>query len=315
VVTRNNNNSNDNVASSNYKSSKNDPNLIGILAALKRNHEEKNFSTSFNGPVEAHDLNDGSDTKSVSGKSVLQIEEEFIQRYRNKNESDKEEDEGEDEEDNCSDYDVDDNDLDYSSLDDETLSKTCSSSKSIKSQKRTDFKMKEFAINGSICLTAQCNPKQCSFGGNCVCDSTIGAIQNMRKDFWGSNSLDNFPISSTRKALCIEILRTAYRRSTDTFEFCVTNKSSNNRLVCEAGFLILIGLSNSPNASDAPRQWRQCKNYIQKGSYSRHDQNYIDKTLEKVDGHHSQKFSDAATFIVHFANNLGDDLPGPEGMN
>ena len=61
------------------------------------------------------------------------------------------------------------------------------------------------------------------------------------------------------------ILRNSYRSNEDDFQFFAGCKEKNNRRVCESGFLILLGIINSPIASKAPGQWKRLKKYVASG--------------------------------------------------
>ena len=97
-----------------------------------------------------------------------------------------------------------------------------------------------------------CNPSTCLYGGECVQSTTIADMRTMVNDFWGQFE-DGAPSSKTRHILILNILRSAYRPDSEEFHFYAGNKVKDNRRVCEAGYLILLGLSNNPNASAAPR--------------------------------------------------------------
>jgi len=181
--------------------------------------------------------------------------------------------------------------------------------------KSTDQDMKRFAFDMSRMGMTSCNPTVCKFGGECVQKSTIADMRQMVLDFWGESE-DGAPSSKTRRLLILEILRSAFRPDTGEFEFYAGNKRKNNTRVCEAAYLILLGLSNHPNASAAPGQWINTKEYVVSGKgkagvpYSTKKEDLLRKAESK-----SIKFKSATTFIEFFAKEFGDTIPGPEGIH
>ncbi len=79
----------------------------------------------------------------------------------------------------------------------------------------------------------------------------------MRKNYWNDES-SPAPSSSVRAELNRFILEDAYDKHSNTFRFTV-GCAGKRREVCEAGYLILLGLSNKTNASEAPQQWKSIK--------------------------------------------------------
>lgn len=199
----------------------------------------------------------------------------------------------------------------------EETCKPCSTFSSLPTQQRfksTDNDLKRFAFDITRMGMASCNPTVCKLGGECVQNSTIADMRQMVKDFWGDFE-DSAPSSKTRRLLILDILRSAFRPDSGEFHFYAGNKMKNNRRVCEAGYLILLGLSNNPNASAAPNQWSNAKKYIISGKdkagipYSTTKEELLLKAVTK-----SSKFRSAATFIEFFAKEFGDTIPGPEGI-
>jgi len=194
-----------------------------------------------------------------------------------------------------------------------SLDKSSATSKP-KRLKSTDKDMKRFAFDMSRMEMTSCNPTVCKNGGDCVQKTTIADMRQMVQDFWGDFE-DGAPSSKTRRLLILEILRSAFRPDTGEFEFYAGNKRKNNTRVCEAAYLILLGLSNHPNASTAPGQWTNTKDYVVSGKdkagvpYSTKKEDLLRKAESK-----SIKFKSATTFIEFFAKEFGDTIPGPEGM-
>lgn len=151
-----------------------------------------------------------------------------------------------------------------------------------------------------------CNPAVCKVGGNCVQKSTIADMRQIVNDFFWGRFDDCAPSSKTRQLLILNILRSAYRVDSQEFHFYAGNKSYDNTRVCEAGFLILLGISNNPNASAAPRQWTHLKAYVKSGKeaagipYSSQKEDKLLKAEAKC-----SKFKSATTFIEFLQRNSG----------
>jgi len=194
-------------------------------------------------------------------------------------------------------------------------SKTKNNKESISSNaanRSNDADMKNFAFDLSLMRTQYCNPKTCNFGGNCVQSSTIEDTKTIRTDFWQSSEC-GAPSSAVRRVLILNILRESWNRNTEKFDFYAGCKKKDNRRVCEAGFLILLGLSNYPNASQAPKQWINLKKHISSGedaagiTYSRGNSG-LEKEIKCT------KMNHALAFIQYFAKEFGDTIPGPQGI-
>jgi len=208
-----------------------------------------------------------------------------------------------------------DSDSEESATDDDFIScKPCPPAASKKGLKSTDNDLKNFAFDMSRMGMSSCNPSVCKQGGNCVQKSTIEDMRTMVNDFWGVSD-ECAPSSKTRQLLILNILRSAYRPDEEDFHFFAGNKAKNNRRVCEAGYLILLGLSNNPNASAAPRQWTNLKKYVKSGAQaagipyaSKLSKGKLEKSEPK-----RNKMNSATSFILMFGRDFGDTIPGPEG--
>lgn len=161
----------------------------------------------------------------------------------------------------------------------------------------------------SIC---RCSKTECPFGGNCIDDSTIRDLQSLRDAYWGAESCDA-PSNATRRVFSMEMLRNAYNPVTKKFQFIASNKEKNNRLICEAAYLIGIGLSNHPTASKAPQQWRKCRKFILEGKDLMKNFRYSNKSSSAPETKNKVKFLHCETFIRHYAKNLGETVPTKEG--
>ena len=129
--------------------------------------------------------------------------------------------------------------------------------------------------------------------------TTIEEMNGMMESFWGLEDC-KAPSTSTRRLLLLAILRTAYRPHEDDFHFYAGCKNVNNRKICEAAFLNLIGLMNSPNVSDAPNQWQRLKEHVSSGKDSEGIEYGADKLKSKMKGENRVKFNHAVAFIEYF---------------
>ena len=189
--------------------------------------------------------------------------------------------------------------------------KPCSPKRNLKSN---DNDLKHYSYHIPRMFLGNCN-SECKFGGKCVEETTIKDMRSMVNDFWDDYDC-KAPSAATRRLKIIQILRSAYRPNSDEFEFYAGCKEKNNRAVCEAAYLILLGLSNSPNASNAPGQWKRLKKYIKEGKDLQNVQ-YSASENENKNQHRSEKKqlkkSNALTYIQWFAKEFGDTIPGSEG--
>ena len=106
-----------------------------------------------------------------------------------------------------------------------------------------------------------CNPSTCCNHGGCVGNTTIAETMALRKSFWQGDETEA-PSTNTRSILILKILGQAWNHHSQAFIFYSTNTPGANRVVCEAGYLILLGLSKYQNACDAPGQWLRTKKKI-----------------------------------------------------
>ena len=179
----------------------------------------------------------------------------------------------------------------------------------------TDNDAKQYAFNMPFMFIGDCN-SECKYGGTCVEQTTIKDMRSMVNAFWDEYECDA-PSAATRRIKILAILRSAYRPNTDEFEFYAGCKEKNNRVVCEAAFLIMLGISNSPQASKAPGQWRRLKKYVREGkdlagvkycsTANEEDIKNLKKEKKEV------KKNNAVTFIQWFSKEFGDTIPGAEG--
>lgn len=182
-----------------------------------------------------------------------------------------------------------------------------------KKYRSSDNDLKNYAFTRPQMSIARCSSLECRFGGDCVGATTMDDMQGMINDFWDDEDCEA-PSSATRRLKLLTILRKSYRSNEDDFQFFAGCKEKNNRRVCEAGFLILLGITNSPIASKAPGQWKRLKKYVASGKdvagieYKSVSEEKLMKAESK-----SNKMKSALTFIEYFAKEFGDTIPGAEG--
>jgi hypothetical protein len=258
---------------------------------------------------------------------IEEMEAQFFQKYtENENEPDPENlvatGEGD-----ADDDDDDDNDNDYFSYSDEgeegdeefpascqpcSSSSTSSQQQPLRYQKSSDSDLKCFAYGIPRSKVSSCNKRQCQFGGNCVDDTSLGDMKGMMEAFWCVED-KKAPFAATRRLLLLKILSAAINRNDKEFYFYAGCKSVNNRRVCEAAFLNLLGLMNSPNASDAPNQWRRLKEYVSSGKDILGIEYSTVPVQNTIKGENRLKFNGAVAFIEYFAKNFGDTIPDEHG--
>jgi len=182
--------------------------------------------------------------------------------------------------------------------------------------KSGDNDLKNYALNLPRSMMAKCN-SECKFGGKCVDRTTIEDMESMLFDFWDDADCPA-PSAATRRLKIIQILRSAYRSHEKEFHFYSGCKDFNNRRVCEAAYLILLGISNSSNASKAPGQWlRATKKFVQQGKdisgvKYRWNEDAEEEMLKAENK--KTKSESARDFILYFSREFGDTIPGSEGM-
>lgn len=264
------------------------------------------------------------DTTTADDADIEEMEAQFFQKYTdNENEPDPDH-LGGDAEDDDDDY--------YSYYSDEgeeedqeipatcqpcsSSSSSCSSFSSqqqpLRYKKSSDSDLKCFAYGIPRSKVSSCNKRQCQFGGNCVDDTSLGDMKGMMDAFWGVED-KKAPSAATRRLLLLKILSAAINRNDNEFYFYAGCKSVNNRRVCEAAFLNLLGLMNSPNASDAPNQWRRLKEYVSTGKDILGIEYSTVPEQRTIKGENRLKFNGAVAFIEYFAKNFGDTIPDEHG--
>ena len=70
---------------------------------------------------------------------------------------------------------------------------------------------------------------------------------------------------------------------------------------------------NSPNASDAPNQWRRLKEYVSTGKDILGIEYSTVPEQRTIKGENRLKFNGAVAFIEYFAKNFGDTIPDEHG--
>ena len=145
----------------------------------------------------------------------------------------------------------------------------------------------------------QCS-KHCCHGRNCVSDTSIGEMINLRTLYW--NAPDNEAPGTKERAL----------RTTELFKACevcdgVLSFKLSNRKVCEAGMLNLLGLFVSKNYSEANNQWKRLKKEFLNGTAS---DGFSEKDAAKDFSNDFQAKAGHATAYIHkVANTFSDSTP------
>ena len=182
-----------------------------------------------------------------------------------------------------------------------------------KKYRSSDSDLKNYAFTRPQMSIARCSSLECRFGGDCVGATTMDDMQGMINDFWDDEECEA-PSSATQRLKLLTILRiTDQMRMTFSFSLAAKRRIIGVR-VCEAGFLILLGITNSPIASKAPGQWKRLKKYVASGKdvagieYKSVSEEKLIKAESK-----SNKIKSALTFIEYFAKEFGDTIPSAEG--
>ena len=137
----------------------------------------------------------------------------------------------------------------------------------------------------------------------------------LRESYWGAWN-QPAPSSMQRRVLNWNILSRFYSPIKKDFQFCITSQDHNNILVCEAAYLILLGYSNSPHASDACKQWRRIRSWFKEtdGRCTYEEYKTARKNVNEVSGEPAKiKHDHALSFILNFAKECGDRMPTKEG--
>ena len=177
----------------------------------------------------------------------------------------------------------------------------------------SDEVMKYYAFHVPFGEIKRCNPDTCPYKGTCIDEFTFSEMMKVKTDFWGP--MDSVaPSRSTRKLFILSILQRSFRSISNTFEFVIGSNEKNNRLVCEAAYLIALGLINNSNASSAPSQWRLTKKWVLQGfdkdatkSFKYSEMTNQEASLKE---RKKLKFDNAVNFIYYFAHEFGDTVPG-----
>lgn len=145
-----------------------------------------------------------------------------------------------------------------------SCSSCCLPSMTAKRFKSTDNDLKNYSFDIPRMRMAKCSSSTCHLDGTCVELTTIQDMETMVTDFWDDADCAA-PSSETRRLKILDILRRSFRPNKKEFHFYAGCKDKDNREVCEAAYLILLGLSNSPHVSKAPGQWKRAKAHILQG--------------------------------------------------
>ena len=97
--------------------------------------------------------------------------------------------------------------------------------------------------------------------------------------------------------------------------FKVRDKSGGYRKICEASFLIVLGLINSHAASDANNMWKHYKKIHFDDKAAQRAKIASEVKAKLSDRLPSEKFHDAFEFITRIMRLYGDTMPTKEGVN
>ena len=113
---------------------------------------------------------------------------------------------------------------------------------------------------------------------------------------------DEPPSAKQRKEFIEEIIKASYTESTGKFNFIVNKnvEEGGATLVCEAAYLILLGLSKDRNASQCSYQWKNAKNRVMMGK----EKISLVNTLQK-----HAKLDSAVAYIEYITSKLADTSP------
>jgi len=127
--------------------------------------------------------------------------------------------------------------------------------------------------------------------------TTIVDIESMLFDFWDDVECPA-PFASTRRLKSFKYYAVPTVPNKENSIFMLDVK------ICEAAYLVLLGISNSPHASKAPGQWIRAKKFFAEGkdiSGIRYRWNECEKE-ELLKAEHKQTKSDSAkNFILYFS--------------
>ena len=104
----------------------------------------------------------------------------------------------------------------------------------------------------------------------------------------------------------LEYLSRFYSPIKKDFQFCITSQDHNSILVCEAAYLILLGYSNSPHASDACKQWRRIRSWFKEtdGHCTYEEYKTTRKNVTEVSGEPANiKHDHVLSFILNLRKN------------
>lgn len=149
-------------------------------------------------------------------------------------------------------------------------------------------------------LKLECNANTCPFGGKCINATTIGELKSLRMKTWGG-LMEQAPTAKQRKNFIYDILQASFNKAENKFQFIAGGSPGNYHLVCEAAYLILLGISKSRNASDCSFQWKTAKRRVLG----------LEKETIPLKLHKQEKLDSAVTYIDHVTTKLADTSPFP----
>jgi hypothetical protein len=186
---------------------------------------------------------------------------------------------------------------------------TCRSCSSLSSTSHTSIKRDDNETRSAFCdiplhefLKLKCNANTCAYGGACVNETTIGELEELRIKAWGGLTIDA-PSAKARKNFIYDILEASYVKSMNKFQFIAGGTPGNYHLVCEAAYLILLGISKSRNASECSYQWKTAKRSVlglepEKLKMKLNQQPSLDSATVYIENM-TEKLADSSPFAGH----------------
>jgi hypothetical protein len=100
----------------------------------------------------------------------------------------------------------------------------------------------------------------------------------------------------------------------DKISFKIRDKKGGYRKICEASFLIVLGLINSHSASNANNMWKAYKKIHFNPTAEQKAK--VEEEIKAIRGRQpSEKYLDAEEFLRRIMRMYGDTMPTKEGTN
>jgi hypothetical protein len=108
---------------------------------------------------------------------------------------------------------------------------------------------------------------RCANGGNCLnLDNVdyVDLVGGLVEKFWGKQNTEA-AYGNERRRANLEVIFKEHIPQADSngrLSFMIPARDTGNVRICEASFLLMLGLISSRRASDAPRQWSDLRDTI-----------------------------------------------------